>query len=289
LRSRDEYYPTASPGLAVSQKGVSLESHFELRPKHPKQGDNYTSGCGFPRLVAADQKDRYNVGLWYRRGRLCPHPRRRRGQPHLSYCGDIDQPMKDGPPAFRIDLGGLLSNARRKVGTRVDGVTINLPFLSFNVRPDDLEQKVAGEVVIRMTNRRILNAKECCDDCIDRALASLQEIRSLLVDKQVDLTSVVDGPMYLLIEVMLEALRQFLTFEQRLNQESSALTVMLPAWSKACRPSENREKYFIALEMLRSHLAHCLVQVSKIAGVELPKVQFPAKYDEAWQLEDYGG
>jgi hypothetical protein len=40
----------------------------------------------------------------------------------------------------------------------------------------------------------VLSACECCDDCIDRALASLQEIRRTLVDKQVELYDILDGP-----------------------------------------------------------------------------------------------
>ena len=76
--------------------------------------------------------------------------------------------MRDLPPPFRFDLRSLLSGVRRKVNSRVDGVCINLPFVTFNVKPDDLEQKIARELVIRLADRRVLNAFECCDDCIDR-------------------------------------------------------------------------------------------------------------------------
>ncbi len=65
----------------------------------------------------------------------------------------------------------------------------------------------------------MLSAKECCDTCIDQALESLQSIRSVLVDKQVELAHLTGGPLYLLLDAMLEGVRQFLTFEQRLSSQ----------------------------------------------------------------------
>ena len=124
---------------------------------------------------------------------------------------------KESP--FRFDLTGLLQQARREFARRADGVsvTLSLPFLSFTAAPADIERRVAREVVIRMSDRRVLSAKECCDTCIDQALESLQSIRSVLVDKQVELAHLTDGPLYVLLEAMLEGVRQFLTFEQRLS------------------------------------------------------------------------
>lgn len=195
--------------------------------------------------------------------------------------------MRDFKPPFRFDLRSLIGDARRKLSNCVDGVTINLPFVSFNVKPDDIEQKVAREVVIRMADRRVLNAFECCDNCIDQALASLKEIRTLLVGKQVDLADMTEGPLSLLIELMLEAIRQFLTFEQRLNDRVPEQRIILPD-SFRSRPSyNNREQYFAALEMLRAHLYRCLTQVSRIANIKIPKITDHMRYDEAWQLEAY--
>ena len=55
---------------------------------------------------------------------------------------------------------------------------------------------MAREIVIRMANRRVLNSWECCDNCIDQALESLQKIRQLLVDQQVKFSKATDGPLY---------------------------------------------------------------------------------------------
>jgi hypothetical protein len=159
--------------------------------------------------------------------------------------------------------------------------------VDFLVNPDDLEQKVAREIVIRMADKRVLNSFECCDNCIDQALASLQEIRKLLLDKQVELHNVVNGPLYLLIELQLAALRQFLTFVQRLEQQDESLGVIVPTPGVFQKPIGRREKYFAALEMLRAHLHRCLMQTAKIAGIEIPNIADHMRYDEAWQLEAY--
>ncbi len=195
--------------------------------------------------------------------------------------------MQKLPPPFRFDLRSVISEARRKVSTRVGGVTINLPFLSLNVKPEDLERRVAREIVIRMADRRVLNAFECCDNCIDHALASLQTIRSFLVDKQVELAKAVDGPLYLLVELMLAAIRQFITFEERLGQERGGVGEAQSRPGPRRGPYEPRQKYFAALEMLRAHLYRCLSQVAKIAAIEIPLIADHMRYDEAWQLEAY--
>ena len=111
--------------------------------------------------------------------------------------------MRSGAIPFKFDLTSLWARARRQVGS----VTVSLPFISIAVSPNDLERKVARELVVRLKDRRVLSAWECCDDCIDRALASLQEIRKLLVEKQVELSDVLDGPLYLLIDAMALGIR----------------------------------------------------------------------------------
>ena len=155
------------------------------------------------------------------------------------------------------------------------------------MRPDDSEKRVVQEVVIRLADRRVLNAVECCDDCIRQSLRSLQEIRSILVDKQVEMKKMTDSPLYLLVEFMLEAIRQFLTFEQRLQPKVGEPALVMPRSSDLSRPIGSREQYFAALEMLRAHLHRCLIQVSKIADVQIPRIADHMRYDEAWQLDAY--
>lgn len=173
-------------------------------------------------------------------------------------------------PSFHLCLSTLLKRARQ-LPVELDGISINLPFVSVTVKPDDIERRVASEVVIRMADRRVLNARECCDRCIERALDSLQEIRSLLVDKQVELAERSDGALYLLLEVMLEGIRQFLTFVERLD----------------CSSYEGRQEYLCALEVLRGHLYRSLLQVAAIASMSIPEVPEHMRYSASWQIEQY--
>ena len=195
--------------------------------------------------------------------------------------------MRESKPPFKFDFKTQLKNARRKLNTRMGSVSINLPFLSFSVNPDDLEKQVAREIVIRLTDRRVLNAFECCDNCIDHALSSLQEIRRILVDKQVELSVSPDSPLYLLIELQVEAIRQFLTFEQKLNQSVPLSTMPNDLRHEFKRPELIREQYFSAMEMLRAHMHRCLVQDSKIADTAIPKISDSMRYDDKWQIEAY--
>ena len=173
-------------------------------------------------------------------------------------------------PPFKFNLDSILGRLRSLPGA-IDGVTITLPFIGVTVKPDNVERKVACEIVIRLADRRVLNAFECCDGCIDQALASLQEIRKIIVDKQVELADKADGPLYVLLDSIRESIRQFLTFEQRLKKKEF----------------ESRELYFAGLEMLRAHIHRTLLQISKIAAMEIPGISTHMRYDEHWQIEAY--
>lgn len=183
-------------------------------------------------------------------------------------------------PPFQFDITKLIAKFHKKFSNQVGSVSVNLPFVSFSINPNSIEKKIAKEVVIRMADKRVLNAFECCDSCINNALLSLQEIRKLLVDKQVELGNNTDSALYLLIELQLEAIRQFLTFEQKLNTKAGFNHGRKSMFME-------KEKYFAALEMLRAHLHRCLLQVSRIADIKIPKIVDHMRYDEAWQLEAY--
>lgn len=88
--------------------------------------------------------------------------------------------MRSGDIPFKFDVTDLVARARRQVSGRVGNVTLNLPFVSIEVSPKDRERKVAREIVLRLRDRRVLSAWECCDNCIDNALASLREIRQII-------------------------------------------------------------------------------------------------------------
>jgi hypothetical protein len=189
--------------------------------------------------------------------------------------------VRDLKPPFQFDLSALIQKARRTFSKRVEGVSVSLPFVSFSVRPDDREKRIAREIVIRLADRRVLNAFECCDGCIDQALASLQEIRALLVDKQVELADLTDGALYLLVDFMREGIRQFLSFEQRLGGREPSRP------RERHREHEAQQLYCAGLEALRAHLHRCLIQVAGIADVEIPGIAEPMRYGPHWSLDAY--
>jgi AcrR family transcriptional regulator len=178
--------------------------------------------------------------------------------------------MRSGKVPFRFDLRDVIARARR-LPVAVEGVSINLPFLSVTLAPQQAERDAARELVVRLSDRRVLNASECCDNCIDEALASLQGIRQVIVEAQVALKDHSDGPLFLVLEAMLQGLRQFLTFVQRLDRSD---------------PTQ-RQMYFDALEVLRGHLYRCLAQVATVAAMPIPTIPAGMRYDEPWQLSAY--
>jgi len=195
---------------------------------------------------------------------------------------DILPLMRRGITPLKFDMSELLSRARRQFNKRVGDVTLSLPFISISVSPKDREQQIAREVLIRLKDRRVLSAWECCDDCVERALASLQEIRQLLVDKQVELADCHDGPLYLLIDAMLAGIRQFLTFEETLKLDPD-----MRSRPRARERHDVRQNYFDALELLRSHLSHCLNQIARLADIKVPKDSLISHYQGPWPSDAY--
>lgn len=187
--------------------------------------------------------------------------------------------------AFQFDISKSIKNARKFVNKHVDGVSIEIPFMTFSIKPTDIERRVARELLIRLPDKRVLNAKECCDGCIDNALASLQEVRKILVEKQVDLAEYHDGGLYLLIELMAEVIRQFLTYEESLKDREGHRRPKDK--SEFHRAPELRDAYFEVLNQLRFHIHSCLTQVSKIAEMETPKIDSYLKSNDAWMLAIY--
>jgi len=193
--------------------------------------------------------------------------------------------MRSGDIPFKFDLTDLMTRARRQISGRVGNITLSLPFISIEVSPKDRERQVAREIVLRLRDRRVLSAWECCDNCIDDALASLREIRQLIVDKEVELADLQDGPLFLLLDTMAAGIRQFMTFEELLRRDESAAPH--PRFGEFRRPTDVRQAYFDGLEILRGHLSRCLDQIARIAGMPTPDDGIIAHYHGPWQLEAY--
>jgi hypothetical protein len=203
---------------------------------------------------------------------------------HVFAATCYDVAMRSERIPFKFDLTDLLGKLHRMGEDRVGDVTLNLPFVSIGVSPKSREKKIARETVIRLKDRRVLSAWECCDDCIDKSLSSLQEIRRHLVDQQVALSDLQDGPLYAVLEAMNLGIRQFLTFEEQLHDTRRQGNVGSRHFR---RDPETRELYFDALELLRGHLSRCLSQVAVLAGTKLPRNGVIAHYRGEWEIKAY--
>jgi hypothetical protein len=113
------------------------------------------------------------------------------------------------------------------------------------------------------------------------------KIREFLVERQLKLGVLefgASGPLYLLTEFTLEAIRQFLTYHEQLERDSVGVESesSIPDFR---RPSEIRGSYFEALNRLRSHLHQCVHQIRVNADIELPEV--PENLKDGWQADIY--
>lgn len=194
--------------------------------------------------------------------------------------------MNEHKLPFKFNLNTVLTTARRQFNNNVEGASITIPFLSFRIAPSDFEQKIAAEIVERMADKRVLNGRECCDNCIDHSISSILEIRSMIVDKKVDLFKAKNGPLYIVLDLMHEPIKQFLTYQENL-EKSAQNQIFVSTISDFKRSQENREKYQTALEMLRNHLCCCLIEVSRIAKVVPPNVVNDGQHQRIWALDSY--
>jgi len=183
---------------------------------------------------------------------------------------------------FKFEIEPALRDLARCADGRPGALALALPFLTIYVHPSARERAVATEIVLRVGDKRVLNAQECCDGCIDAALSSLQEIRARLVDARVALAGE-QGALSGLIELMLTAIRQFLTFEQRLSRSGGPRH----PGDEFYRDRDVRQAYFDALEQLRGHLSRCLGAVVAMAGRNVPSDGLIAGYAGSWPEEAY--
>lgn len=191
--------------------------------------------------------------------------------------------MTSGAVPFHFDLTEAIARAQRLVSAHVGDVTLNLPFISVAVSPHDREKMAAREIVIRMRDYRVLSGAECCDHCIDSSVASLQDIRRLLVDPQMALSDLRDGPLFLLVDIMHQGIRQFLTYDEHLRAAPDDDTPGV--LSDFRRQPRVREAYFAGLEQLRGHLSRSMHEVRKVA--DMPEADENSAYATSWPLQQY--
>lgn len=168
---------------------------------------------------------------------------------------------------LKFDVSSILQRAKLLPKPKVKDISINLPFLSIDLTVSDDERKNAREVLIRLRDKRVLVAHECCDKCIRNALASIQDIRTLLINKQVELPND-DSALFLLFDLMLVGIHQFLTFTERYDLHIQ------------------RKEYFRALEALRGHSLRCIEEIAKIGNTS-PQLSNRLDFNPIWEKEIY--
>ncbi len=197
---------------------------------------------------------------------------------------DTVTPYRRGMDDFLIDVRQLIKKGRRNLNKRIGSVQISTPAgISFRLEPHDPEVTMAKKILIYMRDRRVLKSQECCDNCIDRSLESLQKIRGYLVERQQELATLTDGALFLMTEFMLDAVRQFITYSEKLEIAYPPSGSSIPDFR---RSQEARERYFAGLKRLREHCWQTLAQISHIAKTEIPEVPQNLKLDN-WTTQNY--
>jgi hypothetical protein len=87
----------------------------------------------------------------------------------------------------------------------------------------------------------------------------------------------------LLSRARLAGIRQFLTFEELLRLDDPEVRTQ----SRTRDRHDVRQDYCDALELLRSHLGHCLDQIATLAAMKVPKDSLISHYQRPWPSDAY--
>lgn len=177
---------------------------------------------------------------------------------------------------LRFAVHDLAGRFARTVKKRVRTVTLMLPFGAIEVNLSDQERTAARELLIRLANHRVLTAQECCDGCIKDAMRSLSDVRKILTDEMVRLSDLQDGPLYALLDMTRDGIKQFTTYAEHLERRG-----------RGARLSgvRARHEYFEALNALRRYVGSCIAEMAKISGTRPARV---IGYDLRVQWSDVG-
>ena len=173
-------------------------------------------------------------------------------------------------PEYKVKIYKTGSSAKL-----VDSVSISFPFgICLNIKPSSSDKNIARETVIKLVDRRILNSKECCGSCIKDSVCSLKEIKSDTIKIKEKLIDNINSPLFYLIDYIVLGINSFLNFMERYSDNIE----------------ENKEIYFIALEIIRTHIANCLIEISKIGNYKINNEIYAFKnQNKVWENDIYTG
>jgi hypothetical protein len=170
---------------------------------------------------------------------------------------------------LKIEALDLLDKSKKlKDRVEVGEITINFPGFSVPISINNKQKNIAREIIIFVRDKRVLSSTECCTNCINYSLISLMNIRTFLVEKQMNIKNV-DTALFLLIDFALSGIRGFMTYTEGIENID-----------------QNRETYFYALNIIRGHLLRVFDEIIKIA--EIPD-KFGCRLDfvATWQKDLY--
>jgi len=180
---------------------------------------------------------------------------------------------------MRIDVRGLKARARRWIKKRVTSGEINLGFITFQMETNDPERTGARELVIRLRDKRVFNASDCCDDCVKNSIESLQDVRQILVEAQVQLANLHEGQLFWLMDYVLVTLKAFLTWEER----SRAGHPHGDNPDQHYRDRDRTDAYIRQLDVVRAHTRAAFAAFAAIAEMDLQNLP-GGQLDEALAL-----
>jgi hypothetical protein len=168
----------------------------------------------------------------------------------------------------------IVANSYEKV--KLDILTISFPFgISASLKFDKNIKEIAKKTLIFLIDRRILNSKECCGNCIKNAIISLKEIKSDLIGIKKELVNSINSPLYYYVDYIVISINSFLDFMERNNLID-------------VEDNNIKEIYFDALEKIRRHIAQCLYEIAKIGDVLISQDHYAFKYGEiGWENSNY--
>ena len=84
---------------------------------------------------------------------------------------------------YRIPKHYVRIISKRQKKADIDNLSVSFPFaISASFKFEGSIIDIAKETIITLIDRRILNSKECCANCINKSIDSLKEIKSDLIN-----------------------------------------------------------------------------------------------------------
>lgn len=172
-----------------------------------------------------------------------------------------------GVDPFGVNVGSLTQRARQWIGRRIAGATVSATGVSFQIRATDPERDAARKLFIRLRDRRVFNAFDCCDNCVRNTLASLQEVRKILVESQVEVANFHDGDLFWIADYLRLIIREFLSWEERLR---AALGPAQASKEELYIDPVYRAAYIKSLDTVRAHARAALEALADVSQMKLP-------------------